>query len=171
MISSRLKNRSLQKKIDKLSKISSPRNTGRDLKISSVGILSTEGISKMIDLQDLAISKLYIRNPKIYSYRKYDRGQEVSYKHFSENDFNWRGEVINPSLQSFIEQPFDMLICFYEDNNLFLEYVAHESKANLKVGFAEVHQKLFDIELLVNELQEELFFTELYKYLNILGKV
>ena len=42
--------------------------------------------------------KFQFRNPKIYSFRKFSKGNQKSYKHFSEKDFNWRGDITDTSL-------------------------------------------------------------------------
>ena len=140
-------------------------------KIHTIGILSTDRISRMIDLQKMVTDHLELRNPKIYSYKKYHKDDVKSYKHFTENDFNWKGEVMDTSLQGFIEQPFDLLVCFFKEPPVFLEYAALLSKAIFKVGFADVNPELFDLQLSVNESEEKLFFEELKRYLIILDKL
>ena len=131
MFSSRLKHRNITKKIDKLFLASSNHRIDGGEKINTVGILSVDGISRMINIQDLVTSHLGLRNPKIYSFRKFDKNLESSYKHFSENDFNWKGEITDSSLLSFLEQPFDLLICFYTEKNMYLEYATLLSEAKL----------------------------------------
>ena len=140
-------------------------------KIHSVGILTEDVLFNERELQDLVIEKFALRNPKVYSFRKYSKDNESSYKHFSENDFNWKGAIVDTSLKSFLEESFDLLLCFYSKKNPYLEYVTLLSAAHFKVGFAEVNEHLFDLEISVKPDQIDDFFGEAKKYLSILAKL
>lgn len=171
MISSKIKHYFIQKKVDKLLSETVNSKTFKNNKITTVGILTLEEDSNILELQELVIEKLKLRNPKIYSYRKFDKNNGKSYKHFSKNDFNWKGKITDTSLLSFIEQPIDLLICFYSKKHFYLEYLTMLSKANFKVGFAGVNQDLFDLEISVKKEQMSYFLNETHKYLTILKKL
>ena len=171
MISSRLKSHFIQKKTAELLKKAINNRIASNEEIHSVGILTENDLFNELELQELVIEKLGLRNPKIYSYRKYDKNEEKSYKHFSKNDFNWKGDVIEPSLSNFVEQPFDLLICLYPKKHSYLEYTTLLSEARFKVGFAEVNENLFDLEISVQSNQVDGFLAEAKKYLSILEKL
>lgn len=172
MISSKLKQHFIKKKTGKLLADDTLRNReGINEKIISVGIITKEEFYVQHDLQLAVEKQLELRNPRIYSYRKFDKHQEQSFKHFSNKDFNWKGEIIEPSLQSFLDHPYDLLLCYYTKPNLFLEYTTLLSRATFKVGFAEVNLDLFDLEITTKSSELDDFFTETSKYLSILNKI
>ena len=171
MISSKLKQHFVKKKADKLSVNRNGKKAVSNKKIQSVGILTEEKFFQEYNLQKLVEENLGARNPKIYSYRKFDKNHEKSYKHFSENDFDWKAQVVESSLQSFLDQSFDLLICFYPTNHPYLDYTALLSQARFKVGFTGVDSNLFDLEISVKESEIDNFFIETKKYLTILNKL
>ncbi len=172
MISSKLKHHFIKKKARKLltnNKVTS--EIKKHKVIRSVGILTKEKFFKEHDLQARVIDQLNLQNPKIYSYRNFEKNQEKSYKHFSEKDFNWNGSILEPSFQNFIQEPLDLLICYYSKPHSILDYVTLLSKASFKVGFAGMHSELYDLEIAVNPTEIDDFFLETKKYLNVLGKL
>tara|TARA_B100000795_G_C22801191_1_gene442034 strand:- start:877 stop:1392 length:516 start_codon:yes stop_codon:yes gene_type:complete len=171
MVRAKLKDHFLRKKIDKLSKTISKTNNGTSQKIKSIAIITVDSLSKQHDFSEILNQKLQRRNPKIYSYRKFSKNDQKSYKHFSEKDFNWRGDITDTSLQIFLEEPFDLLICFYSKKNIFLEYAVTSSKAAFKVGFSGIKSGIFDLEIASETNQISVFFNEMKKYLDILHKL
>ena len=171
MITSKIKHHFIKKKTGKLLKNLSLKVADVNKKINTVAIITLDSSSKIHDFQEILIDKLQLRNPKIYSFRKFSKEDEKSYKHFSEMDFDIKGKVIEPSFQNFLEEPFNLLICYFSKENLFLEYAALLSKATFKVGFSEVNSNLFDIDIKTNEMEVDIFFEELKKYLEILKKL
>ncbi len=167
----KLKEAKLRKKIHKLStKLNKERLVSKK-EIRSVGILTTDEVSSKIDISAEIESILELRNSKIYSFKKFNKLDNTSFKHFTEKDINWKGEFIQQNFQSFLEQPFDLLIGYFNTNNLYLELAVLQSKASFKVGFAEVNSILYDIEFSeqLNNIKE--FSLELKKYLQILKKL
>ncbi len=142
-----------------------------DDEIKSVGIISVDEISNFIDLKKEVEQILNIQNVKIYNYRPHSRKNSVSFKHFSEKDFNWKGEIKQPNFKIFIDQPFDLLIAYFNKNNLYVENAVLRSKANFKVGFSNVNQALYDIEIAAYPKNTNEFLLELKKYLIILKKL
>ncbi len=168
---SKLKQYFIKKKIEVLSKKTSISEDGSSKKIKSIAIITTNDLSERYDFSDILIKKIQRRNPQIYSYRKYNKDDKKSYKHFSEKDFNWKGVIEDTSLQRFLDEPFDLLICFFERKNLFLEFVVRCSNASFKVGFSEVDTSLFNLEIACSVNERDLFFEEMKKYLHILNKL
>ncbi|WP_439129077.1 DUF6913 domain-containing protein [Polaribacter sp.] len=139
--------------------------------IVSVGIISMEEITSNKSILEVFEEVLGVRNTKIYSYRKFNKENEFSYKHFSEADLNWKGEYIQENFKSFLEQPFDLLIGYFNQPNLYTENAVLHSQATFKVGFSKVNEALFDIEISEDANNVKLFASELKKYLQILKKL
>ncbi|MEQ6124866.1 hypothetical protein AAON49_11725 [Pseudotenacibaculum sp. MALMAid0570] len=171
MVSAKLRQHFIQKKIAKLLKQQTHKKNGSNKKIFSVGILSDEKLSNQFNLQDIVSENLEVRNPKLYNYRKFDKNLEKSYKHFSEKDFDWKGEIIDTSLKSFVDEPLDLLICFYPKKKTYLQYLTLLSNATFKVGLANIHNQLFDLEVAVEMSEIDNFLAETKKYLKILNKL
>ena len=139
--------------------------------IKSVGILTTDEISSNIDFKKEIELVLGIRHSKIYSFRNFDKNNSISYKHFSEKDVNWQGDFVQPNIKVFLEEPFDLLIGFFESNHLYLEKAVMFSASTFKVGISGVNSKLYSLEILEAPSQIHLFLKELKRYLEILKKV
>lgn len=91
--------------------------------------------------------------------------------HFSPKAFGWNGKIKNPDLEAFINEPYDMLICFYKNQGLQLNLITAASKANLKVGISKEDERLYDLIIDVELKEINIFKQELKKYLNILNKL
>lgn len=91
--------------------------------------------------------------------------------HFSPKDFGWKGKIKNLDLEAFINEPYDMLICFFKNPVLQLNLITAASKAKLKVGISKEDERLYDLIIDVNLKDINIFKQELKKYLNILKKL
>ena len=161
----------LKKKLDK-SLIQTPISRTSTLKkIQSVGIITSEEIASKINLQQEIETILGVKNSKIYSLRKFNKADEISYKHFTEKDINWSGQFTQTNFQSFLEQPLDLLIGYFNTNNVLLESAVLQSKAQFKVGFSETNSKLYEIEISEKIENVTAFTSELKKYLQIIKKL
>jgi hypothetical protein len=170
MLRSKLKYYYIQKKIHSLSLKSQSSADESTKKIKTVGIISCDNFSKKYDFSEILIQKFSLRNPKIYSFRKFSKDDQKSYKHFSEKDFDWRGDILDTSLSSFLEEPFDLLICLYTKKNIFLEYAVATSAASFKVGLSNINTGFFHLDITCDANQIDVFFDEMKKYLAILNK-
>lgn len=86
-----------------------------------------------------------------------------------ESDFSWNGSIKAVEIQDFLEKPFDMLIDFTNNNQVFNNYLVAKSKAKFKVGYTDIDDRLYDLMISANS--EKLFIDELIKYLKILKKL
>ncbi len=170
MVFSKLKAKNIQKEYEKLVKKNREREKSLT-PIRSAAIISTEEISRKFDLQEKVEQYLNVRNSRIYNYRSYEKGMLSSYKHFTENDINWQGKVTDVSFKSFIDHPFDLLVCFFDENHPYLEYAAAISNAGFKIGFAKVNSDLFELEISEKTENPDAFFGEARRYLSILNKL
>jgi len=139
--------------------------------IKTVGILTTDEISSNIDFKKEIELVFGLRHSKIYSFRKFDKNDSISYKHFSEKDLNWQGDFVQQNIKVFLEEPFDLLIGFFESNHLYLEKAVMFSAASFKVGISGVNPKLYSLEISETTYQIQSFLRELKRYLEILKKV
>ena len=168
----KLKQQSLLKHFKKELKKLPETRTPNQKKIHSVAILTTEVISSEINIAKYLKESIdSVRNIHIYSYRKYKKSDPITYKHFTEKDFFWSGKVKDPSFESFIDNPFDLLICYYNEKNLYLELAAVQSKASFKIGFSSPQTKIFDIMVEDDPKNIEAFFKVVKEYLHLLNKI
>ncbi|GGH00299.1 hypothetical protein GCM10011416_18450 [Polaribacter pacificus] len=168
----KFKEQSIRKKFEKQLQTALQNHTTSAKQVQKVGILAFDELSSVIDITRLLEEGL--ENAKhfhLFSYRPYDKNAPKSYKHFSEKDINRRGEFTDPSIQQFLETPFDILIGFYNHSNLYLEMATLQSKAMFKIGFAGVNDQLFDLVISENPLKTESFISEIVKYLTLLKKI
>ena len=79
--------------------------------------------------------------------------------------------IENKEVLDFINEEFDLLINFYDQRQIPLVIVTHQSKADFKVGFATVDKRLN--HFMIDSPMEEytVFVEELFKYLRILNKI
>ena len=90
---------------------------------------------------------------------------------FSKKEVSWKGHFFSSNLTNFTQQPFDMLLAYYTQESLQLDYVVAASKAKFKVGFKDVNDALFDLILHVNPIHLVQYEAELKKYLILLKKI
>lgn len=143
----------------------------KNTKVKTIAILTTEDQIINNGLQKLVEKSLQVKNVKIYSFRKFNKENETSLSHFSEKDIAKNGKALNENFSNFLNQSFDLLIGFFDTNNLYLEYASAKSKATYKTGFASVNSDLFDLEIHSKCNNTSEFLSELKKYLQILGKL
>lgn len=168
----KFKEQSLRKKLQKRLNALPDSRTPNSKKIHSVAILTNNDISVNIDITNEVKNHFEdVRNIHIYSYRKYKKANPITYKHFSDRDFYWSGKIKDPSLESFLDNPFDLLIGYFNKNHLYLEFASLKSKADFKIGFSSVNDKIFDL-VINNDLDKsEDFINVAKKYLKILNKI
>ena len=87
---------------------------------------------------------------------------------YNDKSFGVNGGVKTASLRKFIDKEYDVLINFYSESKLELDYVAAASNAKFKVGFAEIDNRINDLVIGSANQNINLFISELKKYLKIL---
>ena len=167
----KLKEARIKKKFDKNLKQISEHRIVSQKEIKSVGVLTTASISLSVDLQAKIEATLGVKNVKIYSFKKYSKLDDVSFKYFSEKDINWKGVYVQPSFKGFLEEPFDLLIGYFNEANLYLETAILQSNATFKAGFSGVNPKLYELDISEKTTHVDAFLSELKKYLQILKKL
>lgn len=147
--------------------------TPNSKKIHSVAILTTHHLNDELDIAEKITSNIEsVRNVHIYSFRPYKKSDDTNYKNFTEKDFDWKGKVIDASFDSFLENnQFDLMIGYFNEKQLYLEYAVLKSKADFKIGFANVNDKIFDLVVSEEPLEIDSFIKVIKKYLKVLNKI
>ncbi len=140
-------------------------------KIKSIGIISTADISKLIDIKKEVKAIFNVDSIKLFEFNSSNKKNIDKLYQFSEKSFGWKAQVKDSNFTSFLNEPFDLLIGYFNTKNLYLELAVLKSKARFKAGISKVNQKLYDIEIAEDPMNTESFLSELKKYLEILQKL
>ncbi len=84
---------------------------------------------------------------------------------------NWNGVIKNAVVNQFIETKFDLLVSYYDIEKPILLLITNNSKAQFKVGFSSVDQRLHHLMITTDRANYSVFVRELVKYLKILNKI
>ncbi len=109
---------------------------------------------------------------KIIGYKKeQDKNSPYSTPVFSEGDLGWKGKIQNSYTLEFLSNEYDLLISYYTDDILLMQLMTLQSRARIKVGFAEIDEKLNDLILNIPIKDFNIFKNELGKYLSVLNEI
>lgn len=109
---------------------------------------------------------------KIIGYKNYyDKNSPYSTPVFSDKDLGWKGAIENSYALEFLSRDYDLLVNYYNEDNLLLQLMTVKTKARVKVGFKEVDQKLNDLILEIPLKDFKTFKLELKKYLKVLNEI
>ena len=109
---------------------------------------------------------------KIIGYKNYyDKNSPYSTPVFSDKDLGWKGAIENSYALEFLSRDYDLLVNYYNEDNLLLQLMTVKTKARVKVGFKEVDQKLNDLILEMPIKDFKTFKLELKKYLKVLNEI
>ncbi|WP_445752890.1 DUF6913 domain-containing protein [Polaribacter sp.] len=142
-----------------------------DKEIVSVGVIASQKISNFIQIEEEIKKTLGFENVKVVTFLDYDKKNHHAQFYFSDKDVDWSGAFQQTALRDFLNEPLDLLIGYFNTNNVFLEMAVLKSKATFKVGFSEVNQQLYDMEIAEIPSKIDNFLNELKKYLVILKKM
>ncbi|NVN18455.1 hypothetical protein GUA46_08885 [Muricauda sp. HICW] len=152
----------------------SPKTVARDKGITSVGcIVDVDNFQKAEAFYEL-IEEFSLRPNaiKIIGYkREFDKNSPYAIQMFSDKDLGWKGEIENSYVLEFLSREYDMLINYYEDDNLMMKLLSVKTPARLKVGLAAQDPKLNDLILNTSLGDFKLFKSELKKYLKVLKEI
>ena len=172
MILKAFKEKSIRKHINK--SLSARDVAVKNTKVTSVGIILNS--SEFTDSESFKtyFKALGVQLPRvkvIHFVNKEEDDDHLWGTYFTKKDFNWKGQITNIELQSFMDYPFDVLIGYFESDDLELQMVTAASKANFKVGVADYDVRLFDLIIDTKLHHETIFKEELTKYLTVLNKL
>lgn len=118
--------------------------------------------TKQISKGDVKVTILgYVHSKKLIDHYLYRKGFDF----FSRNELNWYYKPVSETVESFIQQPFDILFNLSLEGYFPIQYIVGLSKASFKVGkFSQSENNLdlmIDIEKeksLMKKLHDEIAF-------------
>ncbi len=139
--------------------------------IKSVGIIQDEACSfdsrKITQLA--GVLGIKEKDIEIISYvHKISKDQKEVEGIFSESGIGWNATLKTSNLKTFASKKFDILLSYYTDDRLSLKVISGLSKATFKVGLNHKEEALHDLIISTEVGQEDVFTSELEKYLQIL---
>lgn len=99
---------------------------------------------------------------------------EVAVSYINDKDFSWLGTLKKSEATTFLNTPFDALIAFHQEGDIYLKNLIARSNAHFKIGFHPSDQSLFDFIIHFSpceKREKQLLKSELSKYLLALGKL
>lgn len=163
----------LTKKIVKKS-LSNVKLSSSDGLIKTVGIIFDETYFYEKDdlVKELVNEGILETNVEVLVFKnKIKKTETFDYPVFSYKDLSWNGKIEKPEVQQFVNEPFDLLINYYDTEKAALLLVSQLTKANFKVGFSVVDKRLNHFMIDTNAENYKIFVGELFKYLRILNKI
>jgi hypothetical protein len=156
------------------SSLSNVKLTSNDIKIKTIGVVFDESYfhdkeKLILELVNQGISKTNIS--MLVFKNKINKKEVFEYPVYSYRDLSWYGSVEKGEVKSFVNQPFDLLISYYDTERAALLLISQLSKASFKVGFSSVDHRLNHFMIDTNTDNYKVFIEELFKYLRILNKI
>ncbi len=109
---------------------------------------------------------------KIIGYKNYyDKNSPYSTPVFSDKDLGWNGDVENSYALEFLGREYDLLVNYYNEENLLLNLMSVKTRARMKVGFKGVDPAYNDLILDTPITDFKTFKTELKKYLGVFKEI
>lgn len=172
MILKAFKEKSNQKYVNKLLNTRVPAVNSN--KVKTVAVLLSASEFHEFEVFRVYFKALGLSSPKhkIIAFTLDDKLEHNKWNtHYSPKDFGWKGKIKDRDLQNFIDEPYDVLICYYKNELSQLKQITAASNANLKVGISKKDERLYDLIIDVSLKEINVFKQELKKYLNILNKL
>ncbi len=85
-------------------------------------------------------------------------------------DFDWEGKLKNEKVQGFIDTPFDLLISYYDVDEMLLLWSTAHSQARFKVGFSTIKLSNNHLSLQLPIEKYKTYMEELFRYIEIFKK-
>ncbi len=161
------------KKIVKQS-LSNVKHITSDKKIKTIGIIFDESYfyEREALVQELILNGIEEKDIKFIVFKdKIKKNEVFDFPVFSFKDLTWIATLANPQVNIFVKEPFDLLINYYDTEKTTLLLASHLSKANFKVGFSLIDNRLNHFMINTNAENYKVFMDELFKYLKILNKI
>ncbi len=148
--------------------LSNQKNGNFSKNVQTVGLLVDESNFSHSEtlIKELALHGIALENIKVVAYNgKFKKNETYLRPTFGKNHIDWKGEITEGFLVEFVNSNFDLLLSYYDVENIFLMLLTSKSKAKFKIGFTAVENNLN--RLMINtELENyKLFVSELFRYL------
>lgn len=128
---------------------------------------NTEAFYEFLDAFSLAPNAI-----KIIGYKSfYDKNSPYATPVFSDKDLGWKGVVENSYALEFLNREYDLLVNYYDKDNLLLKLMSARTKARIKVGFKEPGPDFNDLIIDTPIKDFKTFKAELKKYLGIFKEI
>lgn len=109
---------------------------------------------------------------KIIGYKRlYDKNSPYATPVFSDKDLGWKGDIENSYAHEFLGREYDLLVNYYDEDNLLLNLMTVKTKARIKVGFKAVDSSFNDLIIDTPLKDFQTFKQELRKYLGIFKEI
>ena len=152
-----------------------PRPTpDRQAGIRSVGIILDLDVFTTPDVFYELIDTFGLRPNavKIIGYKRYyDKNSPYATPVFSDKDLGWNGAIENSYALEFLGREYDLLINYFNQENLLMQLMSIKSSARMRVGLAEVDSAYNDLILQCDIQDFQVFKKELQKYLMVLKEL
>lgn len=136
--------------------------------VQTIGLLIDEsnfGHSEAL-INELTLHKIAPENIKVIAYTgKFKEKEKYLRPSFGKKHINWKGEITEDFINEFVNEEFDILLSYYDVENIFLMLVTSKSKAKFKVGFSAAGQNLNRLMIHTELANYKLFVSELFRYL------
>jgi len=85
--------------------------------------------------------------------------------------FGWYGKIKSIFFKDILTKKYDLLINYNKVDNIYVNLLLLQCKADFKVGFANLNKALYQLVIDCETDDYELFNEEIKKYLTILNKL
>lgn len=155
------------------------KNLDRKLEFQSVELAKSIGVVYVVEDEadyirvDNWIKKLFAmgKEIRVIGYHHSDNVPhycipKLKHEYYSKKDVNWYGKPIRPSVNDFINEPFDLLIDLTMVDNYTIKHVVSSSIASMKIGKKTIgYEVLYDLMITLNEthdMDDLIYFIETY---------
>lgn len=144
-----------------------------DKQIETIGVLvdiSEKNHLNALNIE-LKLQGVDLTNTKILLFKNHlNKDETYKFDIISYKDFSITGQIKNDKASQFVNYPFDLLICYFEDHQQALNDLGMQSKAKFKVGFRGLSNNYNNMFIETKFDQVHIFISETFKYLKILKK-
>ncbi|MGL5113002.1 MAG: DUF6913 domain-containing protein [Flavobacterium sp.] len=93
---------------------------------------------------------------------------EGAYPAFGWQDISAGLKIKTGKVATFVQQPFDVLVSYYDSHNSLLQWITYQSKASSKVGFYEVDHRLNNVIINTSINNYKQFVQEFVRVLRVI---
>lgn len=143
-------------------------------KIKTIGVLVDESyFSHTSSLLEEILKEGFVKDQvKVLIYKDKIRSkEEVIFPCISRKNISISGEIDKKEVLDFLNQPFDLLVNYYDTNKFPVMLLSVKSNAFFKVGFDTVDKRVNHFIIKESIENYKSFTSELFKYLKILNKL
>lgn len=153
---------------------SPPAEIGRTKGIKTIGVIVDLDKFDQAELFYDFIEEFSLRPNavKIIGYKSYyDKNSPYATPVFSDKDLGWNGAIENSYALEFLSREYDLLVNYYNNENLLLQLMTVKTKARMNVGFEGVNPDLNDLIMATSMSDFKTFKLELKKYLKVFNEI